>query len=141
MLFPLDLVSLLHPLQQWGFGPPYLPCRRKAPGDLCLVPGPELSDLTVLAFASYQKFLLFLFHKEFLSSSFLIYNIYVLFVWLHWVLVVSAHGLSCLVACGILVPQLGIKPTAPALQGRFLTTGPLGRSLYCLFEGKDVCVL
>ena len=58
MLFPLDLVNLLHPLQQWGFGPLYLPCRRKAPGDLCLVPGPELSDLMVLAFASRHKFLL-----------------------------------------------------------------------------------
>ena len=73
MLFPLDLVSLLHPLQQWGFGPPYLPCRHKAPGDLCLVPGPELSDLMVLAFASPEVPALFLFHKEFLSYSLYIY--------------------------------------------------------------------
>ena len=27
-------------------------------------------------------------------------------------------------ACGILVPQPGIKPTSPALECGFLTTGP-----------------
>ena len=32
-------------------------------------------------------------------------------------------------ACGILVPQLGIKPAALALVGEVLTTEPLGRSL------------
>ena len=32
-------------------------------------------------------------------------------------------------ACRILVPQPGIKPTPPALAGRLLTTGPLGRPL------------
>ena len=42
--------------------------------------------------------------------------------------VVVAHGLSCLEACGILVPRPGIKPTSPALEGRFLTTGPPGKS-------------
>ena len=41
-----------------------------------------------------------------------------------WGSVVRAHGLSCSAACGILVPRPGIKPTSPALQGRFLTTGP-----------------
>ena len=40
---------------------------------------------------------------------------------------VVAQGLSSL-ACGILVPQAGIKPMSPALQGRLLTTGSLGRS-------------
>ena len=30
-------------------------------------------------------------------------------------------------ACGILVPQPGIKPAAPAWQGGFLTTGPPGK--------------
>ena len=41
-----------------------------------------------------------------------------------------AHGLSgCIsqaylpAACGILVPQLGIKLTSAALEGKFLTTG------------------
>ena len=31
-------------------------------------------------------------------------------------------------ARGILVPQSEIKPMSPALQGRFLTTGPPGKS-------------
>ena len=42
--------------------------------------------------------------------------------------VVVVCGLSCPVACGILVPQPGIEPTSPALEGRFLTTGPPGKS-------------
>ena len=37
--------------------------------------------------------------------------------------------LSCPVAYGILVPGTGIEPTSLALEGRFLTTGPPGRSL------------
>ena len=36
--------------------------------------------------------------------------------------------LSYSVACGIIVPQSGIKPTSLALEGRFLTTGPAGES-------------
>jgi len=32
------------------------------------------------------------------------------------------------VACGILVPQPGIEPVSLVLQGRFLTTGPPGKS-------------
>ena len=43
--------------------------------------------------------------------------------------VVAARRLSCPVACGILVPLPGIKPTSPALEGIFLTTGPPGKSL------------
>ena len=49
---------------------------------------------------------------------------------------VAAHELSCLAACGILVPQLGIKPVCPEVKGRFSTTGPPGKSLsfniYCI---------
>ena len=44
-------------------------------------------------------------------------------------LVAAARRLSCPVACGILVPWPGIKPVSPALEGRFLTTGPRGKSL------------
>ena len=40
---------------------------------------------------------------------------------------VAASGLSCCKARGILVPQPGIKPVSPALQGRLLTTGPARR--------------
>ena len=45
--------------------------------------------------------------------------------------------------CGILVPQTDFKPASPALQGRFLTTGPPGQSLDVLFyvEKPDFCVL
>ena len=42
--------------------------------------------------------------------------------------VIAVHGLSCFAACGILLPWPGIKPPSPALQGRFLTTGPPGKS-------------
>ena len=41
---------------------------------------------------------------------------------------VVAHGPSGSVACGTLVPQPGVKPVSPALQGRFLTTGPPEKS-------------
>ena len=37
-------------------------------------------------------------------------------------------GLTCPTACGILVPQPGIEPMSPALEGGFLTTGPPGKS-------------
>ena len=39
-----------------------------------------------------------------------------------------ACRLSCSTACGILVPQPGIEPASPALQSRFLTSGPPGKS-------------
>ena len=42
---------------------------------------------------------------------------------------VAARGLSCPAACGILVPQPGMEPTSPALEGGFLTTGPPEKSL------------
>ena len=35
-----------------------------------------------------------------------------------WASLVVACGLSCPAACGILVPQPGIKPMSPALEGR-----------------------
>ena len=37
---------------------------------------------------------------------------------------VTAHGLSCSAACGILVPWPGIEPLIPVLEGGLLTTGP-----------------
>ena len=33
-----------------------------------------------------------------------------------------------LVACGLLSPQPGIKPVPPAMEGKVLTTGVLGKS-------------
>ena len=40
---------------------------------------------------------------------------------------VVACGLSCLAARGIFVSPPGIEPASPALEGRFLTMGPLGK--------------
>ena len=42
---------------------------------------------------------------------------------------VAACGLSWSTACGILVLSPGFEPMSPALEGRFLRTGPPGKSL------------
>ena len=42
--------------------------------------------------------------------------------------VVVARGLSCLAACGILVPRPGTEPVSSALQDGFLTIGPPAKS-------------
>ena len=42
--------------------------------------------------------------------------------------VVVELGLGCPEIFGILVPQPGMKPMSPALEGRILTTGPPGKS-------------
>ena len=52
--------------------------------------------------------------------------------------VVAAHGLSCPVACGILVPRPGIEPVSPALEGGFFTTGPREVPRYFLNEKKTL---
>ena len=41
-----------------------------------------------------------------------------LLLWCAGFSLVVAHGLSCPVACGILVPQPGIEPASPALEVR-----------------------
>ena len=43
-----------------------------------------------------------------------------------------AHRPSCFTACGIFIPQPGIKPVSPALQGGFSTTGPPEKSKFSL---------
>ena len=60
----------------------------------------------------------------------------------------GAQGLIGFTVCGILVSWLGIKPVSPALQGRFLTTGPPGSPsfyFYSLMTGvnshfRSMCV-
>ena len=47
---------------------------------------------------------------------------------------VVMHGLSCPMACEILVPWPKIEPMSPALEGKFLSTGPPRKSL-----GKEFC--
>ena len=56
-----------------------------------------------------------------------------------WQSVVVAHGLSCPLACGILVsgPGSGIKPMSPALEGRFSTMRPPGKYPLFSFEWTD----
>lgn len=46
---------------------------------------------------------------------------------------VVAPWLSCSAAGGFLVPWSGIEAMSPALQGRFLTPGPQGKSPNCTF--------
>ena len=40
------------------------------------------------------------------------------------VVMATKYGLSCPMACGILGPRSEIEPESPALEERFLTTGP-----------------
>ena len=51
---------------------------------------------------------------------------------------VVAHRLSCFEVCGILVPQSGIKPASPVLEGGFLTAGPQGKSLEILCDSDVI---
>ena len=50
--------------------------------------------------------------------------------------VVVVCGLSCPVACGVLVLRPGIRPVSPAPQGSFLTSEPAGESLYDSLQKK-----
>ena len=52
--------------------------------------------------------------------------------------VVVTGGLSCPAACGILVPQPGIKPASAELKGRFLTSGQPGKSRNLTFFESQV---
>ena len=59
--------------------------------------------------------------------------------------VVVVLGFSCSLACGILVPQAGIEPVFPTLEGGFLTTGPPGKTPikfyntdFCSFLGRAI---
>ena len=44
------------------------------------------------------------------------------------------QGLSCPMACGILLPQPGIEPMSPATEGRFPTSGLPGKSPWSLLK-------
>ena len=63
-------------------------------------------------------------------------NIPVLIVFDFFFFFLAALGLCCSMmfslSCGILVPQPGIKPASPALEGKFLITGPPGRSPFLI---------
>lgn len=61
-----------------------------------------------------------------------------------WASVVAAPGLQSHFAellCGMWdIPGLGFKPASPALQGRFLTTGPVGKPLLTVFPPERVWI-
>ena len=59
----------------------------------------------------------------------LLWGAWLLSLW-HLGSVVVTHWPGCPEACGILVPQPGIEPMSPALEGGFLTTGPPGKSTH-----------
>ena len=80
--------------------------------------------------------------------------VFFFFFWLCWVFVAarwllfSGHTSLLPVACGILIPRPGLKPTSPALEGRFLTpglslasTGPPGKSPVLLISFLSVVCL
>ena len=59
------------------------------------------------------------------------------FVYLLYQVLVVVHEPSCPMACGILVPQPGIKPAPPALEGELFITWPPGKSQwYLLIEER-----
>ena len=41
-------------------------------------------------------------------------------------------------ACGILVPQPGIEPTLPTLEGEVITIGPPGKSWYTSDQRQQI---
>ena len=59
------------------------------------------------------------------------------FIWLCGVLVAARGPL----ACGTFIPEPGIKPTSPALEDGFLTTGPPGKSLSVLIFKQQQAAL
>ena len=79
---------------------------------------------------------------DLISAPFLFLEKKLTYFWLHqvlvagtWILllrqmglVVTEYGLSCPVACGILVPGTGIEPTSPALETGLLTIWPPRKS-------------
>ena len=48
--------------------------------------------------------------------------------------VVVGHGLRCSLVCGILVPGPRIEPVSPVMVGKFLTTGPPGKSPHSFYS-------
>ena len=48
----------------------------------------------------------------------------------HQISLAVSHGLSCCSACGISLSSPGTELASLAVEGEFLTTGPLGKSLW-----------
>ena len=59
-----------------------------------------------------------------------------------WRMSSGSGGLHCPIACGILVSTPGITPTSLALEGRFLTTEPAGKSFHsCILNYRVYIIL
>ena len=67
--------------------------------------------------------------SNYLLSSFGISFLFITYLWPQE-LFIAAYGLHCPMAYGILVPQPGIEPMSPALEGGFLTTQLPGNPLH-----------
>ena len=94
-----------------------------------------LIALSCVSWASATANYLQVFSHASIPLCFLKKYIYLfIYLWLCRVFAV-ARGLlsSCCAACGILVPRPGIDPASPALEGRFLTAGPPGKSFLSAF--------
>ena len=55
-----------------------------------------------------------------------------------WAQYLVERRLSCPMACGILVPWLGMEPPFPELEGRFLVPGRPWKSRYLFFDSSSV---
>ena len=78
---------------------------------------------------SFKKYLCYYYFLAALGFSCSIQDLPLWPVGFSWVgSVVVVHALSCLAVGGILIPLPGIKLMCPALEGRFSTTGPPGKS-------------
>ena len=73
--------------------------------------------------------------KYFKLELVLAFDLFLVFIyfWLPWVFV-AARGLSCPVACGILVVRPEIEPMSPALEGGSFTTGPPEKSSFLFWN-------
>ena len=74
------------------------------------------------------------------------FSLHLCILWLRWSSMrrMSSRlgGLHCPIACEILVPSPGIKPTSLALEDRFLTTEPQGKSFHsCILKYRVYIIL
>ena len=77
-------------------------------------------------------------HYKLFNEFFVLFSLF----WWCWVFVevsrlslVVVGGLRCPSACGILVPQPGMEPVSPALEGGLSVTGPPGEASYMSSKG------
>ena len=102
-------------------------------GIMVLWTSPFQIDLSIYLFYFTYVFSLF---WVFIEACRLCFVAWGFSTWDIWASIVVAHGFSCLLECGIFIPQPGIDPTPPVLEGRFFTIEPLEKSLEHLLSIK-----